>query len=98
MFHFIISAIYIKKETYFALLYFWTFAQCVLRSLRTYAECCQKTAIPIISISDCGKLSRTFGQAAGQTTTTGQVSSIYYLPTFIWPNQIEYVFTIQFYL
>ena len=48
----------------------------LLRSLRTYAECCQKTAIPFISISDCGKLSRTFSQAAGQTTTTGQVSSI----------------------
>ena len=63
-----------------------------------YEECCQKTTIPIIYISDCGKLKPTFSQAAGQTTTTGQVSSIYYLPTFIWPNQIEYVFTIQFYL
>ena len=32
--------------------------------------------IPIISISDCGKLQQTFSQAAGQTTNTGQVSSV----------------------
>ena len=32
--------------------------------------------IPIIYISDCGKLQQTFAQAAGQTTNTGQVSSI----------------------
>ena len=41
-----------------------------------YAECRRKIIIPIISISDCGKLKQTFGQAAGQPTTTGQVSSI----------------------
>ena len=36
----------------------------------------RKYGIPIICISDCGKLKQTFGQAAGQPTTTGQVSSI----------------------
>ena len=31
--------------------------------------------IYIYFISDCGKLRQNFGQVAGQTTTTGQVSS-----------------------